>query len=62
MVRRLDGEVGGADAGFAYGVTAYLLGGGVRWGRGNALCLTGGAGPGPWATPSFAGRFPSSSA
>lgn len=55
----LDGEVGGADAGFAYGVTAYLLGGGVRWGRGNALCLTGGAGLGAVgdAVP-FAGRFP----
>lgn len=55
----LDGEVGGADAGFAYGLTGYLVGGGVRWGRSNGVCLTGGVGfSGVGDAVPFAGRFP----
>ncbi len=55
----LDGEVGGADAGFVYGLTGYLLGGALRWGRSNGVCLTGGAGfSGAGDAVPFAGRFP----
>jgi hypothetical protein len=40
----LDGEIGGSNAGFVYGVTGYLAGLGTRWGAGNVLSLCGGAG------------------
>ncbi len=55
----LDGDVGGSDAGFTWGVTGWLLGAGARWGAGNGASLCGGAGLGATgsAVP-FAGRFP----
>jgi hypothetical protein len=40
----LDAEIGGSDAGLAYGATAYPVGLGTIWGRGDAIALCGGAG------------------
>jgi hypothetical protein len=40
----VDGEIGGSNPGFAYGVTGYLAGVGTRWGAGNVLSLCGGVG------------------
>src|SRR5262245_21864348 len=40
----LDGEVGGSNAGFTFGATAYLGGLGFRFGGGNVIALTGGVG------------------
>jgi len=55
----LDGELGGSDGGFVYGLTGYLLGVGARWGAGNAVALCGGAGfSGATDAVPFAGRFP----
>jgi hypothetical protein len=40
----VDGEVGGSNAGFVYGLTGYLAGIGTRWGTGNVISLCGGVG------------------
>jgi hypothetical protein len=40
----LDADVGGTDEGTLYGLTAYVLGIGGRWGDGNVVSLCGGAG------------------
>lgn len=55
----LDAEIGGSDAGLAYGATAYPAGIGATWGRGNVISLCGGAGLGRVgdAVP-LAARFP----
>ncbi len=55
----LDGEVGGAESGVIYGATLNALGLAGRWGRGDMVALTGGAGVSgaPGAIP-FALRFP----
>ncbi len=55
----LDAEIGGSDAGLAYGATAYPAGLGATLGRGNAISLCGGAGLGRVgdAVP-LAARFP----
>ncbi len=55
----LDGEVGGADTGFVYGLTAHVVGVGGRWGEGNAVALCGGAGfDGVVGAVPLAARFP----
>ena len=40
----LDGEIGGSDRGAVYGVTAYPIGVGGRWGAGSTISLCGGSG------------------
>lgn len=40
----LDGELGGAETGLVYGVALHALGLAGRWGRGNVVALSGGAG------------------
>jgi hypothetical protein len=55
----LDGEIGGSDRGPVYGVTAYPLGIGARWGAGSTVSLCGGAGvDGVVGAVPVAARFP----
>jgi hypothetical protein len=55
----LDGQVGGSDEGFTYGVTGYPVGAGLRWGDGNVVSLCGGAGLDRTGTAvPVAARFP----
>jgi hypothetical protein len=55
----LDGEIGGSDRGAVYGVTAYPIGLGARWGAGGTISLCGGAGfDGVASAVPLAARFP----
>jgi hypothetical protein len=55
----LDGEIGGSDRGAVYGVTAYPIGVGGRWGAGSTLSLCGGSGfDGVVGAVPLAARFP----
>lgn len=55
----LDGEIGGSDRGAVYGLTAYPIGVGGRWGAGNTISLCGGSGfDGMAGAVPLAARFP----
>lgn len=55
----LDGEIGGGENGAVYGLTAYVLGLGARWGLGNVVALHGGVGlDGAVGSVPLAARFP----
>ena len=55
----LDGEIGGSENGAVYGLTAHVLGLGARWGMGNVVALSGGAGfDGVVGSVPLAARFP----
>ncbi|MDB4929545.1 MAG: alpha/beta hydrolase fold protein [Myxococcaceae bacterium] len=55
----LDGEVGGSDTGAVYGLTAHVLGAGLRWGAAGVVALHAGAGfDGVVGSVPLAARFP----